>query len=93
MVLMAWFTNTTDVTLIDLLMKNLFVRTYFYLSKSLIICDDLWKFLFFMRISPYSRSTWESLSIYDHHENLSLFMIIYENHFFMKTFIICEICF
>ena len=85
MALMASFTHTTNVYSINLFMKNLFARTYFYLSESLIICAHPWEsfpiydhhenlslFMIITRIFLYLWSSWESFSIHDHHENLFL---------------------
>ena len=87
---------TTDVYPPQPTYGKLFVRTYFYLWspvgvfsfywnlfflwKSLLIYEHLWRSFLFVRISPY---LWSSVRIFSFYENLSLFMIICENLFFL----------
>ena len=57
---MILFSHTTDVYPLSTFLENFFVRTYFYLSESLLIYDRPWKSLLIYN------HLWESLSIYDH---------------------------
>ena len=75
---------TSDVSLLNLSIKNLFIRTYFYLWAS-------GESLLFMRIFWISSCLWSSVRIFSFYENLFKSLLIYnhlwESLLFMRIFL------
>ena len=100
-VLSASITYTTDVypslppsfTLhLNPSIKLLFTRIYFYLSKSLIICENLFKTFLPVRIFSFCKNLFKSLLFMWIFLNLFLFMIICENLLNLFLFILMIFC-
>ena len=72
--------------------KLLFTRTYFYLSKSLIICENLFKTFLPVRIFSFCKNLFKSLLFMWIFLNLFLFMIICENLLNLFLFILMIFC-